>query len=130
MSQLNEDTLAEFKGQLIDALEDYLAEEGVTPSMLPNKECEEDDDGVGAIIFGRHYDMVGDDIQHELDVHNLVNQKPVSNPQIIADIVNHIFEAYQELTDMIEPTFRWNDDGERRLKNEIRQTFVNWEVFA
>lgn len=129
MSRLNEYTLAEFKGQLIDILEDYLTEEGVAPSMLPNKEREEDDDGVGAIIFGWHYDMLEDDIQHELDVHNLVNQNLVSNPQIIADTVNHVFEAYQELMGMID-TFKFNDDDERRLKHEIRQTFVNWEVFA
>lgn len=129
MSQLNEDTLAEFKGQLIDTLEDYLEEHGVTTSMLPNDE-RDDDDECAAIIYGWHYGMVGDNIEHELRVHDLIGRNVCSNPQIIADTVNHIFEAYQELVDMIEPTFRLSDDGERRLKNEIRQTFINWEVFA
>jgi len=129
MSYLNEDTLAEFKGQLIDTLEDYLEEHGVTPSMLPNAD-RDDYDECAAIIFGWHYDMVGDYIEHELRVHDLINQKPVSNPQVIASSVNHVFEAYQELADMIEPAFVFDDDGERRLKNEIRQIFVNWEVFA
>ena len=130
MSYLNEDTLAEFKGQLIDTLEDYLTEEGVTPSMLPNKEREEDDDGVGAIIFGWHYDMVGDYIEHELRIHDLIGREnPIGNPQVIAMTVSHIFESYQELMSMID-TFKFNHDDERRLKHEIRQTFVNWEVFA
>lgn len=129
MSYLNEDTLAEFKGQLIDTLEDYLEEHGVTPSMLPNED-RDDDDECAAIIFGWQYDMVGDNIKHELRIHDLVNQSPVSNPHTIADTVNHIFEAYQELADMIEPAFVFDDDGERRLKNAIRQIFVNWEVFA
>lgn len=129
MSQLNEDTLAEFKGQLIDTLEDYLEEHGVTTSMLPNDE-RDDDNECAAIIYGWHYGMVGDNIEHELRVHDLINRDVCNNPQIIADTVNHIFEAYQELMDMIEPTFKLSDDGERRLKHEIRQTFINWEVFA
>ena len=129
MSQLNEDTLAEFKGQLIDTLEDYLEEHGVTTSMLPNDE-RDDDDECAAIIYGWHYGMVGDNIEHELRVHDLIGRNVCSNPQIIANVVNHIFEAYQELIDMIEPTFKLSDDGECRLKQEIRQIFVNWEVFA
>lgn len=128
MSLLNEDTLAEFKGQLIDTLEDYLEEHGVTPSMLPN--TDRDDDECAAIIFGWHYDMVGDNIEHELRIHDLVNQSPVSNPHTITDTVNHIFEAYQELADMIEPAFVFDDDDERRLKDEVRQIFIHWEVFA
>lgn len=129
MSQLNEDTLAEFKGQLIDTLEDYLEEHGVTPSMLPNTDRDDDDECV-AIIYGWHYDMVGDNIEHELRIHDLIGRNVCNNPQIIADTVNHIFESYQELAEMIEPAFVFDDDGERRLKNTIRQIFVNWEVFA
>lgn len=129
MSQLNEDTLAEFKGQLIDTLEDYLEAHGVTTSMLPNDE-RDDDDECAAIIYGWHYGMVGDNIEHELRVHDLIGHNVCSNPQIIANVINHIFEAYQELMDMIEPAFKLSDDGERRLKQEVRQIFVNWEVFA
>ena len=129
MSQLNKDTLAEFKGQLIDDFEDFLEEKGVTNDMLPNDERGDDEDA--AIIYGWHYDMVGDNIEHELCVHDLIGHKvPCDNSHTIADTVNHIFEAYQELTDMIVPAFKLNDDDERRLKQEIRQTFVNWEVFA
>ncbi len=130
MSQLNEYTLAEFKGQLIDTLEDYLEEHGVTPSMLSNEERDDDDECL-AIIYGWHYDMVGDNIEHELRIHDLVGRNVCNNPQIIADTVKHIFEAYQEILDMIGPEFiNFDDDDERRLKHEIRQTFVNWEVFA
>lgn len=130
MSQLNEDTLAEFKGQLVDTLEDYLEEHGVTPSMLPNED-RDDDDECAAIIYGWHYDMVADNIEHELRIHDLIGRKVCSNPQIIANVVNHIFEAYQEILDMIGPEFiNFDDDDERRLKEEIRQIFVNWEVFA
>lgn len=128
MSQLNEDTLAEFNGQLIDTLEDYLESKGVTNDMLQNDE--RDDDENAAIIYGWHYSMVSDNIEHELRVHDLIGRDVCNNPQIIADTVNHIFEGYQELTDMIEPAFKLNNDDERRLKQEIRQTFVNWEVFA
>ncbi len=129
MSQLTLDTMVEFKGQLIDTLEDYLEEHGVTPSMLPNADRNDEDECV-AIIYGWQYDMVGDYIEHELRVHNLIGHNVCSNPQVIASSVNHIFEAYQELTDMVEPAFVFDDDSERRLKNEIRQTFINWEVFV
>ena len=128
MSKLTEDTLAEFNGQLIDTLEDCLESKGVTNDMLQNAEREEEDNA--AIIYGWQYDMVSDNIEHELRVHDLISRDVCNNPQIIADTVNHIFEAYQELTDMIEPAFKLNHDDERRLKQEIRQTFVNWEVFV
>ena len=63
MTRLNDkNNLAEFKGRLVDTLEDFLEEKGVTPSMLPNKEREEDDDENAAIIYGWHYDMVADNI--------------------------------------------------------------------
>lgn len=126
--QLNEITLPEFKGQLVDTLEDFLEEKGVTPNMLPNTEREKDEEG--AIIYGWHYDMVGDNIEHELRVHDLVGGKNPCTSQVAADTVNHIFEAYQEIMDMIEPAFKLNDDDERRLKQEIRQVFVNWGIFA
>lgn len=129
MSKLNEDTLAEFKGQLIDALEDYLEEQGVTPSMLPNEDRDDDDECV-AIIYGEHYDMVGNNIEHELHVHNLIGRNVCNNLLVIADTINHIFEAYQEILDMIEPAFKLDNDSEYRLKNEIQQIFVNWEVFV
>ena len=133
MTRLNDkNNLAEFKGQLVDTLEDFLEEKGVTPSMLPNKEREEDDDENAAIIYGWHYGMVADNIEHELCVHDLIGREvPCDNPQIIADTVNHVYEAYQEILDMIGPEFiNIDDDDERRLKHEIRQTFMNWEVFA
>ncbi len=131
MRQLTLDTLAEFKGQLIDTLEDYLVEEGIIPSMLPNEDRDNDDE-CAAIIYGWQYDMVADNIEHELCIHDLIGREvPCNNPHTIADTVNHIFEGYQEILDMIGPEFiNFDDDDERRLKQEIRQTFVNWEVFA
>lgn len=128
MSLLKENFLAGFRGQLVDILEVYLEEHSVTPSMLPNED-RDDEDECAAIIYGEHYDMLEDSIQHELDIHNLVNQSPINNSQIIADTVNHIFEGYQELMNMVN-NFRFDDNDECRLKNEIRQIFVNWEVFA
>ena len=126
--QLNEDTLAEFQGQLVDTLEDFLEEKGVTPSMLPNKEREQDEEA--AIIYGWHYDMVADNIEHELRVHDLVKGKNPCTSQVATDTVNHIFEVYQEILNMIEPAFKLNDDDKRRLKQKIRQAFVNWGIFA
>ena len=96
-----------------------------------NEDHEKGNDSA-AIIYGEHYDMLADDIQHELDIYELVDREnPINNSQIATMIVSHIFEGYQEILDMIGPEFiNFDDDDERRLKNEIRQTFINWEVFA
>lgn len=61
---LNKDYLTqadrcELFGQLIDVVEDWLEEKGITPEMIPNDEREEGDE-TAAIIYGADYDDLAD----------------------------------------------------------------------
>lgn len=50
------DTKAELLGRLIDAVEDFLTEHGITAKELPNDERTEEDLECAALIYGSDYD--------------------------------------------------------------------------
>lgn len=129
MSALNENTVGEFKGQIIDTLEDFLTFYGITPDMLPNEERDNDDPIFGAIIFGSDYGDLSETIQHELDIYELVGREnPINNPFSISMIVRHIYEGYEEIINKIQPAFPLSEDNARYLRQEITDTLRNWEV--
>lgn len=57
----------ELFGQLIDVVEDWLEEKGITPEMIPNDEREEGDDSA-AIIYGADYDDLADRFSNVLGI--------------------------------------------------------------
>lgn len=127
-SQLNENNVAEFVGQMVDILEDYLETKGVTPDMLKNPEKGDDEDA--AIIFGSDYDIIDDAVRTELDLLDLVGRPDVNLSAANMKLaVDHIYESYEEVVEKVDG-YDLDDTDERYLKNEIRQTFVNWEVFV
>ena len=135
--KLEEAEVAEFKGQLVDALEDWLYDQkGIMPSDLPNddRDAESDDDNT-AIIYGEDYDIIGDAIQEQLDKYKLVGRDaPCSNPQNIAAIIDGIYAGYMEVVEKIKPS--WLKEGEslldsedeRRIKSDLRITLQMWDV--
>lgn len=139
MSQLVKNEVAEFKGQLVDTLEDWLYDQkGIMPSDLPNddRDADSDDDNT-AIIYGEDYDTIGDAIEEQLDKYKLIGREnAVSNPQVIAAVIEAIYDGYMEVIVKIQPS--WLKDGEklldaddeRRIKQDIRFTFQTWGIFA
>ena len=135
--KLEEAEVAEFKGQLVDALEDWLYDQkGIMPSDLPNddRDAESDDDNT-AIIYGEDYDIIGDAIQEQLDKYTLVGRDaPCSNPQNIAAIIDGIYAGYMEVVEKIKPSWLkegetlLDSDDERRIKSDIRLTLQMWDV--
>lgn len=72
----------ELLGCLIDTVEDFLEEKGVTADMIPNDERDEDkaaDDGCNAIIYGSDYDDLSSRFSEILEINELddpeTNQK-------------------------------------------------------
>lgn len=129
MSQLTKNTMAEFKGQIVDIFEDYLEEHNVTPDCLPNVEREPDDEDA-AIIYGDDYDFIADEVQFQVDRYRLIQYGPTRNPQIISTAVNTIYERFSDVASkLINTDFALDADSECQLKEKIRQTFINWEVF-
>ena len=137
--KLVEAEVAEFKGQLVDALEDWLFDQkGIMPSDLPNddRDADSDDDNT-AIIYGEDYDIIGDAVQEQLDKYKLVGRNaPCSNPQSIAAIIDGIYAGYLEVVEKIKPAWLkegeplLDSDDERRIKCDIRFTLQMWDVIA
>lgn len=128
MSKLNESTVAEFKGQLVDILEDYLSEHGVTIENLPNEDRDEYEADDVAIIFGEDYDVIADGVQYELDTNNLMSGNTHSQ-DVISKVVDSVYETYKEITEKLVGTdFMLSDNDANHLKKKIRQIFLKWEV--
>ena len=134
--KLVEAEVAEFKGQLVDTLEDWLYDQkGIMPSDLPNEDRDADCDENAAIIYGEDYGTIGDAIQEQLDKYKLVGREaPCSNPQSIAAIIDGIYAGYMEVVEKIKPSWLkegetlLDSDDERRIKSDIRLTLQMWDV--
>lgn len=64
----------ELLGCLIDAVEDFLVEKGVTADMIPNDERDEDreaDEGCNALIYGSDYDDLSSRFSEILEINEL-----------------------------------------------------------
>ena len=58
---------AELFGQMIDIIEDFLDDKGITAEDIPNEEREDDIDGENlAIIYGSDYDFLRNQFEHLL----------------------------------------------------------------
>ena len=134
MSKLNENTVAELKGQIVDTFEDFLSERGITAENLPNEDRDEyEADGCedAAIIFGEDYDIIADGVQHELDTNDLMGGSTSTSATLISKVVDNIYATYEEISKKLVGTdFSLSDEDANHLKEEIRQTFVKWEIFA
>ena len=119
-TKLNANTYAEFKGQVIDVLEDFCDENDITISN-PDKEEYDREAGYApgentTIIFGDDYDAIGDEI---IDQDGLTG-----DPDLI------IKNALRVFTDILKTRgSRVITDAERSaLKDEIIDVFKAWEV--
>ena len=64
-NQMSQADRAELFGTLIDVVEDWLEEKGITPEMIPNIEREDEN---SAIIYGTDYDYLADKFAEVLGI--------------------------------------------------------------
>ena len=127
--------LAEFKGQIVDIFEDYFAEHNV---VLNNEDKQtaiddgEDPDNL-AIIYGEDYDVIGDEIEYAINLkmsHGYVIDKSlmesISTATIDAAIT--LLANIDDETKRAEIILTMTND-KPALKNKIRDTFVNWNLY-
>lgn len=87
---LTQDERCELFGVLIDAVEEFLEEKGVTPEMIPNDEREDED---SAIIYGSDYDYLADKFSAILGVERYA---PEDNQHSAEEIANMLPEEVLE----------------------------------
>lgn len=128
--ELTEDLKPEFIGQIVDKFEDYLAENEIG---LQNADREEaiksgdiESDGA-AIIYGDHYDMIGDTVSRAIEDYNLMDEAFI-NAGAQEDAINTIVNAFYAVLE----TGKYDDiegipsaDVES-WKDGIRDTIRKW----
>jgi hypothetical protein len=116
---LDNDNLAEFKGQIVDIFEDYLTEKN-TNIENPDKE---DDDGA-AIIYGEDYDVIGDEVEYGIQPY--LND---ANAELdIEGIVKNIMFAFDSLVKKCDPVITVRDGERESLIRQVKNTFKEWNV--
>ena len=132
------ENLAELRGQMADILEDALADKGASiPSEDRDMAIEDGEDPEDlAIIYGEDYDVIGDAVD------SCIRESATGDrftPEVIAvtdltkqnEWVNAVFDAYKELIAKAEfPAGGFTDKELGALKQQIRDTFVAWDLFA
>lgn len=81
---LSQDDRCELFGCLIDAVEDFLEEKGVTPDMIPNDEREDEEDN-NVLVYGSDYDDLADRFSAILGVERY---EPEDSQHATEEIVN------------------------------------------
>lgn len=132
MTQISEDSKPEFIGQIVDVFEDWLA---VKEIMLKNPEREtaikeeEMDPEETAIIYGKHYDMIGDTVDWMIREHDLMNRSFSTSKEQRRQI-NTIMDSFYNMLE---------DGGQKKsvvngskmyLKDKISKIFRNWGLEA
>lgn len=130
--KLTEDSVAEFKGQIVDILEDYLQERGITLKSEERNETIREGDADKqevAIIFGSLYDIIGDEIDYLIEYYNLFRTGSFSYYREETDAICSIADSYLRVLEeggLDDETFEIVDWCHLRAK--ILEMFVNWEL--
>lgn len=124
--------LAELRGNMVDILEDALAEKEAT---IPNEDRDDaiedgEDETELAIIYGEDYDVIGDVVQ-DLVLDNDLEGNPIRGEVEKQKYVEAVFESYQELIDNAEfPNGGFSDEEIAGLKQKISDVFTRWKLFV
>lgn len=123
---MKQEDIPEFKGQVVDILEDLLAEhDAVIPNEDRDYEIENgEDEECLAIIYGMDYDTIGDVVE------SIANQYLADGKIDMPGSVAAVMAAYSELVD--EALFK---DGKELSFDEIwglmakvEELFTNWGI--
>ena len=124
---LNADSFAEFRGEIIDTLEDFCDSNGIA---ISNPEKEEYDREAGyapseneAIIFGDDYDLIVDEATYEMDWEN---PKPLPDSLVKRNAKNALntFNSILQKRGTRELTSAETD----KLSADIYAVFKSWDA--
>ena len=138
LSILNTETLPEFKGQVIDILEDYFEEHHVNiPCTDKDDAIKDGEDPSGlAIIYGEDYDKIGDEIEYYINLKKSddkpVKFEPSEMRAISGKLVDIAAGLLEKITDNAVRTAsisNMNKD-KKELRHKIADTFAEWRLYG
>lgn len=123
--------MAELKGQVVDILEDALANANAAIANEDRDEAVaegEDPDGL-AIIYGFDYDVIGDVVCEQVLSNNL-EASPASDDTSKSRITGAVMDAYNEIIGKAEfPGQGFTPGDLENFKALVADTFMNWGLF-
>ena len=121
--------IAEFKGQIVDIFEDYLADKGV---VLKHEDIDlaiEDGEAPEemAIIYGGLYDIIGDAAENVIN-DCLENNENDGYGRPNENGIKEIWDAFIRTIETGKSDFKPSLFDETELRSKVRKTFSNWKV--
>lgn len=129
--KLDQNSLAEFKGQIVDVFEDYLCEHNIVlvntdrTNAIADGEVDEED---AAVIYGDQYDIIGDIIEEIVNDYDLLDTKTVMLDGQFENISEDLMVAFGELLAIGEADISINDVDTDNLTDTIKTIFVRWDL--
>ena len=124
--------LPEFKGQIIDIFEDYLCDKNQTLvntdrlEAITSGEIDEED---AAIIYGQHYDMIGDEIEYLVGIDAINDEVTVEvidklDDKFAEKIIDKFIEVLADGQCDLRPSYTDLND----LNNKIKSLIQTWRA--
>lgn len=124
--------LPEFKDQIIDIFEDYLCDKNQTLvntdrlEAITSGEIDEED---AAIIYGQHYDMIGDEIEYLVGIDAINDEVTVEVIDKLDDkfadkIIDKFIEVLADGQCDLRPSYTDLND----LNNKIKSLIQTWRA--
>ena len=127
---LDEANMAEFKGQIIDVFEDYLAEKDIS---IPSDE--RPDDESSAILYGDYYDRIADEVAFICEKKTQDDKMPIKLDYTECEILkNNVEAAFEDI--IKEANMQLSESEQMEIcqkdielhKTKIQQILNNWNV--
>ncbi len=128
MTKLNLDSKSEFVGQIVDLFEDYLDANNIRLKNTDREDAIAEGDiepEEAAIIYGDHYDIIGDTVANDIETYSLMDKQFESlmeSQEAVEDIIGSFHNLLKEggyIKDIPKPDIE-------TLKGDIRDTFEHW----
>ena len=131
-TNLTVNTLAEFKGCIVDVFEDYFNDKGVEIENENKDDYIDDEDDEYAdsvaIIFGDDYDAIGDEIAFFVEENNLFENKTTKTA--IEELSETILAAVNDILSSRGNIDKIPDDDAYDITEKITDTFEKWGLIT
>lgn len=127
-NKLDKDSKPELIGQIVDVFEDWLAEWEI---ILENKERaaaieeEEMDPEEIAIIYGKHYDMLGDMVSEQIEKYDLMTT-PFRDETTAWTSAQNIIDTFVDVLEDGNQRSSLEAKDHVRIQKAIVQIFIKW----
>ena len=132
MQKLDQDNIAEFKGQIIDIFEDFCDKKGINIQNDErdeyNKEAGYADNENDVKIFGNDYDYIVDEIDISAENSNFFANK--IHDRELKDISTILIGNFKNIISERGSIKTLTNDDISNIRTDIKDTFAKWNIYV